>query len=108
MNFTSKKVVSALLLIAACTSSFAQKGKSATITIGPYLQDATPSTAKIMWETSSGDQSLVEWGTTQKLGKKTAGIAYDVNYTDARVHEVNFVGLHVGHSESLPGRIGGD
>lgn len=93
MKLNSKYLIYLLLLVAASDSLFAQKSQPTTITINPYLQDATPTSIKIMWETSSGEQSLVEWGTTPKLGKKTTGIAYDVNYTAARVHEVKIEGL---------------
>ncbi|CAN0504777.1 unnamed protein product, partial [Scytosiphon promiscuus] len=39
-----------------------------------YLQDAEPNSIKIMWETSMSEESIVEWGLTPKLGKKTKGI----------------------------------
>ncbi|MCK0146780.1 hypothetical protein MWU78_14075 [Arenibacter sp. F26102] len=32
------------------------------ILVQPYLQDAEPNSIKIMWETSLGEESLVEWG----------------------------------------------
>jgi len=73
-------------------SAIAQNNQT-EITIGPYLQDATPNSIKIMWETSQGEESIVEWGTTPKLGKKTKGTAFEVNYTDSRIHEVELKGL---------------
>jgi acid phosphatase type 7 len=63
------------------------------ILIAPYLQDASPSSIKIMWETSSGEESIVEYGTTSKLSKKATGAAYPINYTDSRIHEVQLTGL---------------
>tara|TARA_R110000868_G_scaffold34421_1_gene124318 strand:- start:14150 stop:15739 length:1590 start_codon:yes stop_codon:yes gene_type:complete len=71
---------------------FAQTAKEAFL-VEPYLQDAEPNSIKIMWETTSGEESMVEWGLTPKLGKKTKGIAYDVNFTDARIHEVKIENL---------------
>ncbi|WKX77845.1 fibronectin type III domain-containing protein [Zobellia laminariae] len=64
-----------------------------TLLVNPYLQDATPNSIKIMWQTSSGEESIVEWGTTQKLGKKTEGLASDINFTDSRIHEVQIKNL---------------
>lgn len=61
--------------------------------VKPYLQDAAPNSMTIMWETSMGEESIVEWGVTHKLGKKTKGIAYDVNFSESRIHEVKLVGL---------------
>ncbi|WPP52413.1 fibronectin type III domain-containing protein [Catalinimonas niigatensis] len=64
-----------------------------TLLVRPYLQDATPNSIKVMWETSQGEESTVEWGLTPKLGRKTSGTAFDINYTDARIHEVEITGL---------------
>jgi len=61
--------------------------------IQPYLQDAEPNSIKIMWETSVGEESIVEWGLTPKLGKKSDGIAFDINFSDSRIHEVKLEGL---------------
>ena len=70
----------------------AQK-RAVSISIQPYLQDATPNSIKILWETSLGEESIVEWGLTSKLGQKTKGIAFDVNFSASRVHEVKLTGL---------------
>ena len=63
------------------------------ILVQPYLQDAEPNSIVIMWETSSGEESIVEWGATEKLGKKAAGKAEDINFSDSRVHTVKLEGL---------------
>ena len=63
------------------------------ILVQPYLQDAEPNSIVIMWETSSGEESIVEWGTTEKLGKKAFGKAEDINFSDSRVHTVKLEGL---------------
>ncbi len=44
-----------------------------TMTIKPYLQDATPHSIFILWETSEGEESIVEWGPTDTLGQSVAG-----------------------------------
>ncbi|MEM9144175.1 MAG: fibronectin type III domain-containing protein [Bacteroidota bacterium] len=61
--------------------------------VRPYLQDAEPNSIKILWETDSGEESIVEWGTTPKLGKRTMGRAFSVNYGPSRIHEVRLTGL---------------
>ncbi len=63
------------------------------ILVQPYLQNAEPNSITIKWETSSGEESIVEWGTTPKLGKKSKGFAYDINFSDSRVHEVELTNL---------------
>ena len=79
-----------LFLFVLCAS--AQKKKPEFI-INPYLQDAEPTSIIIMWETSFGEESVVEWGTTPKLGQKTTGKAFDVNFSESRVHKVDLSGL---------------
>ncbi len=75
-----------------CLSAFGQQD-TPTFLVGPYLQDATPTSIKIMWETSSGEESVVEWGPTVHLGKKSKGTAEGINYGESRVHEVGLEGL---------------
>ena len=58
-----------LLLLTFPILGNAQKIEVAFL-IKPYLQDAEPNSIKIMWETTTEDESIVEWGTSQKLGQK--------------------------------------
>ncbi|WP_074977887.1 purple acid phosphatase family protein [Zhouia amylolytica] len=83
-----RKFLSITLILSACLLVSAQK-----IEIKPYLQDANPTSITIMWQTDSGDESIVEWGTTPKLKNKTKGESFDINFTDARVHSVTLTGL---------------
>lgn len=62
------------------------------IKVQPFLQDASPTSIFILWETDSNDESIVEWGLTSALGNSTNGIAYQTNGT-SRVHEVQLEGL---------------
>ncbi len=81
-------------LLLLFTTFFASAQNSPiVIRIKPYLQDAEPSSIRIMWETNRSEESIVEWGTSPKLGKKTKGIAFPINYSEARVHEVQLTGL---------------
>ena len=80
-----------IFLTTICQLS-AQSG-NAVILIQPYLQDATPHSIKISWETTFGEESVVEYGITPKLGKKARGIAFDVNFSSSRIHEVEITDL---------------
>ncbi len=82
-----KKYISLFTALLFCFHFFGQK-KQVVIEIQPFLQDATPSSIIIKWQTNTGEESLVEWGLTPKLGKKTKGISYDINFTEVRIHEV--------------------
>ncbi len=67
-------------------------GQAQNILIGPYLQDATPHSMYILWETDSGDESIVEWGLEANLGKSTSGTAVTTP-DQSRMHEVLLEGL---------------
>ncbi|WP_020530415.1 purple acid phosphatase family protein [Flexithrix dorotheae] len=67
--------------------------QSEEILVKPFLQDATPNSIKIKWETSVGEESIVEFGKTSKLGKVATGNAQSINYTASRIHEVELTGL---------------
>ena len=60
--------------------------------VAPYLQSVSQTEAWILWETSSGDESLVEWGATPDLDR-TAGGTFQVGLDAARLHEVRLEGL---------------
>ncbi|WP_149304335.1 fibronectin type III domain-containing protein [Pareuzebyella sediminis] len=86
------KKLSGIVSLFFITIGYAQKSDSKFV-VQPYLQNASPSAITIMWETSSGEESTVEWGKTQKLGKKSSGSAFDINFSESRVHEVTLEGL---------------
>jgi hypothetical protein len=87
---TTTNTFLALLLFSALRAYAQDQPK---LLVHPYLQDATPNSIIIKWETNTGEESVVEWGTTPKLGKKTKGTSYDINFSDARIHEVTVTGL---------------
>lgn len=83
-----------LILICFLLSAITISGQEESqILVQPYLQNAEPNSITIMWETSTGEESMVEWGTTPKLGKKTSGKTDKVNYGPSRIHEVELTGL---------------
>ncbi|MDO1499520.1 fibronectin type III domain-containing protein [Winogradskyella maritima] len=84
------KIILALLFLVCALQ--AQK-PTPEFVVHPFLQDATPNSIIIKWETSHGEESIVEWGSSSKLGKKTNGISYDINFSASRIHEVKIEGL---------------
>ncbi len=65
---------------------------SQNIKIQPYLQDASPHSISILWETDSGEESTVEWGLTEALGNSNSGTAEATEGT-ARLHQVTLDNL---------------
>ncbi len=63
-----------------------------TIKVGPYLQDVSPNSIFILWETDALDESIVEWGLTDALGNTSIGTAEN-SVGDARIHEVELGNL---------------
>ncbi len=76
-----------ILLISAVQCLSAQ-----TIKVQPYLQDATPNSIYILWETDSISESTVEWGLTDTLGNTTSGTAQN-SFGEAMIHEVKLENL---------------
>ncbi|MEZ4891727.1 MAG: fibronectin type III domain-containing protein [Saprospiraceae bacterium] len=70
-----------------CAHSNAQN-----ISIQPYLQDATPQSIFILWETDSEEESIVEWGTAIPWEMNLWVSLMSSNGT-SRVHEVQLDNL---------------
>ena len=71
-----------------------------TITVSPYLQDASPHEISILWETNENPESTVEWGLTEMLGTSTSGSVMSNN--GAQLHQVTLADLN----EALNNRLG--
>lgn len=85
----NKSIIIILLLLSFTTSLlFGQN-----IKVQPYLQDATPSSIRILWETDEGEESTVEWGLTTELGTITTGESLNNMGTD-QVHDVKLEELN--------------
>lgn len=64
-----------------------------TFSILPYLQDASPHEMGVLWETSAGEESIVEWGlTADNLENTASGISFSPAGT-AFIHDVKITGL---------------
>ncbi|MBX2817214.1 MAG: fibronectin type III domain-containing protein [Saprospiraceae bacterium] len=61
--------------------------------IQPYLQEITPHSAAIMWQTDWGDESIVEYGPTPALGQESTGNSLDINFDNVRLHMVRLTDL---------------
>jgi hypothetical protein len=83
-----------LLILIIVEHTLAQTEASAPVfRVRPYLQDAAPEAITIMWETSEGEESVVEWGLSPQLGNTSTGLSFSVNQSGSRIHEVNLRGL---------------
>ena len=60
--------------------------------VEPYLQDATPNSIYILWETDSNTDSIVEWGMYVFLTEMTTGSSIS-NYGSSRIHAVQLTEL---------------
>ena len=61
--------------------------------VQPYLQSPTWSTIYILWETDSGIESKVEWGTLPALGEVATGTSI-ASYGSNKLHTVQLTGLY--------------
>lgn len=64
-----------------------------SITIKPYLQNASPNDIYVRWETDEGTESTVEWGLTTDLGSQTSGVSFSANGGNEQIHEVHLEDL---------------
>jgi len=62
------------------------------IKVQPYLQNVTPESIVVMWETDEGEESIVEWGLTDELGNLSTGTSF-TSWGTAKIHEVHLQGL---------------
>ena len=62
------------------------------LTVNPYLQNATPNSMKVLWETDSDSQSVVEWGMHVFLSESTSGSSFN-NYGNSKIHTVELTDL---------------
>ncbi|MCE7909786.1 MAG: hypothetical protein DYH02_15705 [Candidatus Omnitrophica bacterium COP1] len=58
----------------------------ASLRVGPYLQNFTPNSIVIMWETDKPCEGWVEYGSSTALGQKAEGVA-------TCTHEIEIKGL---------------
>ena len=79
-----------LLVIALLVAGYAS---AQSITVQPYLQDASPNSIHILWETDSGVESWVHWGLTDALGNETEGTSVSIDGGTETLHTVHLQGL---------------
>jgi len=90
--------VASVLILACAVSTRAQ----AQVDIGPYVQIAGPSTAVVRWDTIEADNSIVEYGTTELLGRRVQDTsvvtAHEMTLTDLQYKTKYY--YRVGHGDS--------
>ena len=62
------------------------------LVVEPYLQNATPTSMTILWETDSDSPTRVEWGEVQFLDQLTLGSSFS-NYGNSKIHTVELTDL---------------
>ena len=60
---------------------------SQSFNVKPYLQNATSTSIHIMWESTDGEETMVEWGESLNLGFTTSGIA-ETSIDGYQIHDV--------------------
>ena len=68
---------------------------SVELVVNPYLQNATPNSMHILWETDSDSQTIVEWGLSPFLTESTSGTSFS-NYGNSKIHTVELSNLNSG------------
>ncbi|MEI6633425.1 MAG: metallophosphoesterase family protein [Chlamydiota bacterium] len=86
---TSRFSATLLVLCAAAAPA------GAAILKGPYLQDLTQTSVRVRWETDSGTDSRVDYGTTDSYGSSVTGTAATVTHsgTTRYVHSLQITPL---------------
>ena len=62
------------------------------LVVKPYLQNATPNSIHILWETDTYDDSIVEWGMYVFLTEQIVGSSIS-NYGNSRIHTAQLTNL---------------
>lgn len=78
-----KKLLTLLFLI---TFSVSSGWCSAELRVGPYLQNFTPNSITVMWETTQSTKGWVEYGPSAALGTRVDG-------AETATHEIEITGL---------------
>ncbi len=63
-----------------------------SIAVGPFLQSATPTSVVVVWETTSGTESRVDYGTTSAVDQPAHGTAAD-GAAGSVIHKTGLAGL---------------
>ena len=61
---------------------------SQTFNVNPYVQNVTPNSIHILWETLNKGESIVHWGETESLGMTTNGVTI-TNAGKYKIHDVH-------------------
>ena len=87
-NLLSVKGLCIVLWVCLATAT----ATAQTILIQPYLQNATPTSMVIMWETNTNSESTIQYGLTPSLGSYTSGTTITTP-GNTILHTVSLAGL---------------
>ncbi|MCC5937093.1 MAG: fibronectin type III domain-containing protein [Lunatimonas sp.] len=76
------------IIFLSIASSLAQQ-----VIVQPFLQNASPSSMYITWETDSGEESIVEYGLSKNLDLHATGNLSHVAYENSFLHQVTLRNL---------------
>ncbi|MBC8150801.1 MAG: hypothetical protein H8E97_05900 [Bacteroidetes bacterium] len=82
-----KQLLNILFFVVTSLMLMATNTQAQTFVVQPYLQDAAPNSIRIMWETSTGEESVVMWGLEESLGNSTSGNSFS-SVGSAMMHDV--------------------
>lgn len=83
-----KKILHIVTFTLILTSLTFQQVLGQQLVVEPYLQDATPISINIMWETSEGGQCKVFWGLTKELSNQSEKVFSIVNERPSQIHRI--------------------
>ena len=110
-HWTAALILSLSFLVWSCGDDGAGGGPpigpndgDARVTAGPYVQQPTPDSVEIRWETDLETSSVVLWGETESLGRWAQGRILEEDYSEAYLvkprpgfrHSVKIEGLEPG------------
>lgn len=87
----SKSVAYVFLIVCCFFSKVDMLGQQ--IVVEPYLQDASPTSIYIMWESSEGAKSVLRWGTKKELSNQSERVFSIVNERPSEIHRVHLEDL---------------
>lgn len=83
----------AFLFLMMTLTGYVENLQAQTILVQPYLQNATPSSIVIMWETNVNTETILQYGLTTSLGSSVTGSVI-TTLGNTQLHTANLTGLN--------------
>ena len=81
-----------LVVMFAVVCAAAPVASAQRILVQPYLQQMTPTSVWILWETDRAGEGRVDWGESEAFGQMAVASSNE-NWVGSRIHEVQLTGL---------------